>query len=368
MKEIILGFVTSFFVVLVATPSLILVAKLKHLVDEPSEARKKHRHSVPTIGGIIIFASCVFAYALWFPVDDITYYGSLEIFSESVKEFKFFIAASILIFFIGVKDDIIGVAPVKKLFGHFIVGFILVVMADLRITGMQGVFGLHEISYWASVALSVFTYYVLVNAFNLIDGSDGMAAGIGFIASCFFGVWFFMSFQYDLALLAFSLAGALGAFLIYNFSPAKIFMGDSGSLFIGMLTFVLAIKCIETDIRMLPYTLTGITPAVFAMSVLAYPLIDTIRVFAIRIFHGRSPFEADRNHVHHRLIDRNYTHAQTAYFLYGTSIITPLISLLFANVNPTITFFSMISIGFAVLYLVFLLPVKKRQDVVPTST
>lgn len=368
MKEIILGFVTSFFVVLVATPSLILVAKLKHLVDEPSEARKKHSRSVPTIGGIIIFASSVFAYALWFPADNLNYYGSLAIFSESVTGFKFFIAASILIFFIGVKDDIIGVAPVKKLIGHFIVGFILVVMADIRITGMQGVFGIHHISYWASVMLSVFTYIVLVNAFNLIDGSDGMAAGIGFIASSFFGVWYYVSFQYDLALLAFSLAGALGAFLIYNFSPAKIFMGDSGSLFIGMLTFVMTVKCIETDIRMLPFELTGITPAVFAMSVLAYPLIDTLRVFAIRIVHGRSPFEADRNHIHHRLIDRNYTHAQTAYFLYGVSIVIPLTSLLFTNVGPTITFFSMALIGLGVLHLVFLLPVKKRRDLVQTST
>lgn len=367
MKEIVLGFVTSFFVVLLTTPSLILVAKLKNLVDEPSEARKQHGRSVPTIGGIIIFAASVFAYVLWYPADNMSYYGSLAMFSQSVIEFKFLIAASILIFFIGVKDDIIGVAPVKKLVGHIMVGFILVVMADIRITSMQGVFGIHEIPYWASTVLSVFTYIVLVNAFNLIDGSDGMAAGIGFISSTFLGVWFYLSYQYDLALLAFALAGSLGAFLIFNFSPARIFMGDSGSLFIGALIFVMAVKCIETDMRTMPFALMDLTPAVFAMSVMAYPLIDTIRVFAIRTFKGRSPFGADRNHIHHRLIDRNYSHAETAFFLYIASIIIPLISLLFNKVSPTITFLSMLLIGFAVLHLTFLLPTKKKRDLVQPS-
>lgn len=366
MQEILLGFITSFVVVLVATPSLILVAKLKHLVDEPTDARKKHGRSVPTIGGIIIFASAVFAYALWFPADNLSYYGSLANFTESVTGFKFIVACSILIFFIGVKDDIIGVAPVKKLIGHILVGFILVVMADIRITGMQGVFGIFELHYPASVALSVFTYIVLVNAFNLIDGSDGMAAGIGFIACAFFGVWFYASFQYDLSLLAFSLAGALGAFLIYNFSPARIFMGDSGSLFIGMLTFIMTVKCIETDVRIIPFQLKGVTPAIFAMSVLAYPLIDTLRVFGLRIISGRSPFQADRNHIHHRLIDRNYTHAQTAYTLYLASIVIPIISLFFRGVDPTITFIAMGCISFGVLFTVFLLPMRKPKEVPST--
>jgi UDP-GlcNAc:undecaprenyl-phosphate GlcNAc-1-phosphate transferase len=234
MKEIVLGFVTSFFVVLLTTPSLIKVAELKKLLDNPNEGRKKHRKSTPTIGGIIIFAASIFAYALWFPSDNLSYFGSLHHFSESVNDFKFLIAATILLFFIGVKDDIIGVAPMKKLIGHIIVGFILVVMADIRIMGMHGVFGMEEIPYWASVGLSVFSYVVVVNAINLIDGSDGLAAGTGFICSVYFGLWFYGTYQYDLSMMAFVLVGSLGGFLVFNFSPAKIFMGDSGSLFIGL--------------------------------------------------------------------------------------------------------------------------------------
>lgn len=366
MKEIILGFITSFFVVLLATPSLIKVAKMKHLVDEPSEDRKTHKSSVPTIGGIIIFAASIFAYALWFP-DNMSYFGGPNQFLESVVEFKFMIAAAILIFFIGVKDDIIGVAPVKKLVGHIIVGFILVVMADIRISGMHGVFGAEDIPYWASVVLSVFTYIVVVNAFNLIDGSDGLAAGVGLITSCFFGVWFYTSYQYDLSLLAFVLMGSLAAFLVFNFNPARIFMGDSGSLFIGAFTYVMAIKCIETNTQLLPTLVDGMSAPVYAMAVLAYPLIDTLRVFGIRILKGLSPFAADRNHIHHRLIDKGYSHAQTALILYGICISLPLISLMFANIDPTITFFGMFILSWLVVHTVFLFKTKKAPPLAPAT-
>lgn len=367
MKEIILGFITSFFVVLLATPSLIKVAKMKRLVDEPTEARKHHRASVPTIGGIIIFAASIFAYALWFPWDNMSFYGSPHQFSVSVKEFKFLIAAAILIFFIGVKDDIIGVAPVKKLVGHLIVGFILVLMADFRIEGLHGVFGVDELPYYASVLLSVFTYVVVVNSFNLIDGSDGLAAGIGLITSCFFGLWFYLSFQYDLSLLAFVLAGSLSAFLIFNFSPARIFMGDSGSLFIGAFTFVMALQCIETDTTLLPAYTRGISAPIYTMAVLAYPLIDTLRVFTLRLAHGLSPFAADRNHIHHHLIDRGFTHGQAALILYAISIVVPLLSFLFIGINPTIAFFGMFLLSLAVVHLVFLFKFQKPHRLAPTS-
>lgn len=353
--------------VLLATPSLIKVAKMKRLVDEPTEDRKHHVSSVPTIGGIIIFAASIFAYALWFPWDDLGYYGSPKLFSESVKEFKFLIAAAILIFFIGVKDDIIGVAPVKKLVGHIMVGFILVMMADFRITGLHGVFGVEELPYYGSVMLSIFTYVVVVNAFNLIDGSDGLAAGIGFISSCFFGIWFYTSYQFDLSLLAFVLAGSLGAFLIFNFSPARIFMGDSGSLFIGAFTFAMALKCIETDTTVLPILVKGVSAPVFTMAVLAYPLIDTLRVFTLRLSRGLSPFAADRNHIHHALIDKGFSHAQTALVLYAISIALPLLSLLFANQTPTIAFLGMFVLSVAVVHIVFLFRIKKSHNLAPSA-
>jgi len=361
MKEIVLGFVTSFFVVLLTTPSLIKVAKMKKLVDDPNEERKKHSKSTPTIGGIIIFAGSIFAYALWFPSDNLSYFGSLHHFSESVNDFKFLISAAILLFFIGVKDDIIGVAPMKKLLGHVIVGFILVVMADIRIMGMHGVFDIQEIPYWSSVVLSVFTYVVVVNAINLIDGSDGLAAGTGFICSIFFGLWFYGTYQYDLSMMAFVLAGSLSGFLVFNFSPAKIFMGDSGSLFIGAFVFVMAMKCIETDVRLLDGWTENVSSAVFALCVLAYPLVDTLRVFSLRILKGRSPFSADRNHIHHQLIDSGFGHAFTALYLYLVVTSVPLVSLGFKGYSATVAFFSMLLISFALVHTVFIFRFWKKR-------
>lgn len=220
-------------------PSLIKVARMKHLVDEPTEERKLHQRSVPTIGGIIIFAAIIFSYALWFPQGALIGLGPTR-FKElylamgaAYKDLKFILAAMVLLFFIGVKDDIIGFSPVKKLFGHMIVGYILVVMGGIRIQSLHGIFGIYELPVEFSIAFSFFVYVVLVNAFNLIDGVDGLAGGIGLIASLAYGIWLYWAGDVALALLAFVLSGALVGFLVFNYHPARIFMGDSGSLIIG---------------------------------------------------------------------------------------------------------------------------------------
>ena len=171
MSLLILVFFTSFFIVLLATPSLIKVAFLKNLIDLPSE-RKIHTRAVPTIGGIIIYAATLFSFSLWYNIDSLSDFNQVY---ESVKEFKILIATSLVLFFVGVKDDIIGTAPMKKLFANIVVGLILILIGGIRITGLHGVFGLEEIPQWASIFLSLFTYIVVVNAMNLIDGVDGLA-------------------------------------------------------------------------------------------------------------------------------------------------------------------------------------------------
>ena len=204
-----LGFISAFIVVFLATPSLIKVAKLKHLVDEPKENRKMHGWSIPTIGGIVIFGSIIFSYALWFPEK----YNHIP---DMLSNFKALIACLIILFFVGIKDDIIGTAPAKKLIAHFIVGFILVIMADIRIYEMQGIFGINEeLDLWQSYLLSFFVYIVIINAINLIDGLDGLAAGIGLIAAIAFGLIFYYAGNIPLSLLAYVLAGSLFGFLIF---------------------------------------------------------------------------------------------------------------------------------------------------------
>ncbi|MBP6756355.1 MAG: undecaprenyl/decaprenyl-phosphate alpha-N-acetylglucosaminyl 1-phosphate transferase [Bacteroidia bacterium] len=332
MSLLILVFFTSFFIVLLATPSLIKVAFLKNLIDLPSE-RKIHTRAVPTIGGIIIYAATLFSFSLWYNIDSLSDFNQVY---ESVKEFKILIATSLVLFFVGVKDDIIGTAPMKKLFANIVVGLILILIGGIRITGLHGVFGLEEIPQWASIFLSLFTYIVVVNAMNLIDGVDGLAAGVGFIVTTVLGTWFIFANNYEMASLSFSLSGALLGFLLFNFYPAKIFMGDSGSLIIGMLICVLSIKLIEYPIAQLDDFWVKISKPVFVIATLTYPLTDTLRVFIIRTMKGLSPFSADRNHLHHRLLDCGFSQTKTVCIIYLYSILTVGASLLSYFLSPSL--------------------------------
>jgi len=357
VDKIVLGFITSFLVVLLATPALIKMAKMKHLVDEPLEARKLHRRSIPTIGGIIMFAGTLLSYALWFPFGEITEYQPLVI---SIYEFKYLVSSLLILFFIGIKDDIVGIAPVKKLMGHIVVAFILVMMGDIRVTSMHGILGIYDIAPWASILFSVFVYILVVNAFNLIDGVDGLAAGIGFICSVIFGIWFYLVGNISLSMLAFVLAGSLIGFLIFNYSPAKIFMGDSGSMTLGVIMSVLAIRAIETDTSLLPENFQYISPPIFAMAVLSYPLMDTLRVFIYRAIRGISPFLADKNHIHHKLIMAGLSHSQTVLLLYLYNIVFVVLTVFLGIEDPTITLGVVAGSAIAVTQLIYLLKTKVK--------
>ncbi len=362
---LLLGAITAFVVVLFTMPSLIKVARMKHLVDEPGDARKVHHRSVPTIGGIIIFAAVLFSYALWFPqakmiaIAGTGYEAMYVAMGKAYTDFKFVLAAMVLLFFIGVKDDIIGFSPVKKLVGHMIVGYILVIMAGIRITGMHGLFGVYELSEPISIALSFFTYVVLVNAMNLIDGVDGLAGGIGLIASTVYGMWLYMAGDVALALLAFTLSGALAGFLVFNSHPARIFMGDSGSLIIGAILAVLAMKVVDHDTSRLPTYLRMIPTPIFAMAVIAYPLVDTLRIFIHRSARGVSPFAADKNHIHHRLMDLGLGHRGTTFILYGYALLIVGLSLLTRKWHPNVGLMVLGSTAVVLALLPFALPLKK---------
>jgi UDP-GlcNAc:undecaprenyl-phosphate GlcNAc-1-phosphate transferase len=359
MELLILVFITSFVVVLYSTPALIKVAILKNLIDLPSEERKIHKRAIPTIGGIIIYAATLFSFSLWYNIEELHEYSLIY---ESVKEFQILIATSLVLFFVGVKDDIIGTAPVKKLFAHVVVGLILILMGSIKITGLHGVFGIEQIPDWGSIFLSLFTYIVVVNAMNLIDGVDGLAAGVGFLATTFFGTWFVFANEYTLASLSFALAGSLLGFLVFNFSPAKIFMGDSGSLIIGMFIYVLSAELIEYPADRLDPFWVNVSNPVFAIAALIYPLTDTLRVFIIRAIKGQSPFSADRNHLHHRLIDCGYSHAKTALIIYFFTIITVGVSLLSYFINTSLALLTVMACsGIFILWVLLAHKVKSNK-------
>lgn len=349
MQELILPILTSFIIVLLSTPSFIKIAHIKHLFDDPSEDRKIHTKRVPLMGGMMIFAGTLFSFLLWLPINE-------------MGVIKYLVPSLLIMFFIGMKDDIIGTAPVKKLAAHLVVAFIMVLMAEVRLTSLHGLFGIREIPDWAGIMLSVFTYIVVVNAFNLIDGVDGLAAGVGLIASTAFGFWFYFAGDWTYAVLAFALAGGLLGFLRFNFSPAKIFMGDSGSLTIGFLIGVMAIELVEYEPHGLPNVIANISKPILAMSILVYPLTDTLRVFALRAIKGVSPFTADRNHIHHRLIDLGLSHAQTVILIYLFNLLIIGASVFAQEFNPTYSFFAIIVGVFVFIQIPFFIKTKAKKS------
>ena len=335
-------------IVLLSTPSFITIAKLKHLFDDPSDDRKIHTRKIPLMGGMMIFAGTLFSFLLWLPVDE-------------MGVIKYLVPSLLIMFFIGMKDDIIGTAPVKKLAAHIIVAFIMVFMAEVKLTSLHGLFGIKEISEWAGIMLTIFTYIVIINAFNLIDGVDGLAAGVGLIASTVFGFWFYYAGDLTYAVLAFSLAGGLLGFLRFNFSPAKIFMGDSGSLTIGFLIAVMAIELVEYEAQELPEIINNISKPILAMSILVYPLIDTIRVFTLRAIKGVSPFTADRNHIHHRLIDIGLSHAQTVIIIYIFNLLIIGASVFAQRFDPSYSFVVIMGSVLILIQIPFFIKRKKVE-------
>jgi UDP-N-acetylmuramyl pentapeptide phosphotransferase/UDP-N-acetylglucosamine-1-phosphate transferase len=306
MYEILLSFITAFVPSYFLIPSVIKVAKAKHLFDEPGE-RRSHTVKTPSLGGIAIFAGVIFSVIFWAP---------FYVFAN----LQYTLCALVIIFFIGVKDDILPMSAYKKLIGELMAAGILVFKSKIKITSLHGFLGFDLIPDWASIILSIFIIIVIINAFNLIDGINGLSGSISTIIALTLGTWFYLVDQIGLAILAFSLAGAVTAFLKYNFTPAKIFMGDTGALLLGLICSILVIEFIEVNQQITgsPYSFTA-GPAV-AIGILILPLFDTARVFTIRLLRGRSPFSPDRLHLHHLLIDSGLTHMQATSVLALTTI------------------------------------------------
>ena len=348
MIKVLLALLTSFSITFVAIPSIIKVARMKNLFDEPGD-RKSHNSKIPTLGGVALFAGIIFAFTFW----------SAE---SSYQPRQYIIASLIIMFFIGIKDDIIPLSPIKKFIGQLVSAGIIVFFANpvddptksftfFRLTNMVGIFGVYELPVTVSYILTIFTILVIINAYNLIDGIDGLAAGIGVIASFTFGIFLYMVENTVLATLSFALCGSLIAFLYYNLSNAKIFMGDTGSLIVGLILSILAINFIEANINnpktseelseflQLHFNISNISidlsksaPAI-AIGILIIPLFDTLRVFFFRIIRRTSPFRPDRNHIHHKIIALGLNHKKASFILYFVNIIFIALSFSLRNLH-----------------------------------
>ncbi|MEO8795299.1 MAG: MraY family glycosyltransferase [Daejeonella sp.] len=349
---IIIGF--SFLLVFLVIPSIIHVAKQHLLFDNSDLHRKNHDYGIPRLGGIAVFCSLMITSLL---------------FSDfsSVQTNNYIITAYILLFAVGLKDDLWGVNPSTKFFIQLLVALIIVLLADIRLTSFHGVFNIYEIPYSVSIILSVLVIIFITNAFNLIDGIDGLLGITSITVSLTFAGLFLYMNQHHLACMAFTMFGASVGFLKFNLSPAKIFMGDAGSMLMGLIAAILSIEFIELNSIAIADQLNFISAPAIAMAILIGPLFDTVRVFLLRIMRKSSPFIADNNHIHHRFLRLGFSHIQTTFILMCFNISMILLVLFYKDLGDNFIIALLISvcITFNVVLTIFIQLMERRAIQVP---
>jgi len=339
---ILIAYLVTFFLM----PFIINLAKQSKLYDVPDE-RKTHNYLVSSLGGIGIFTGL--AISLLLSSD----------FKSSNPEFQYYLAAFFIIFIIGVIDDIFILKPWKKVLGQLVTVALITVKAHLVITDLYGFMGIHHLGETASYCFSFFIIMLVINAFNLIDGVDGLAGCLGLASCVLFALFFLVNHNFSYAILGFSMAGALLAFLVYNFYPARIFMGDSGSMLIGVVNSVLLLKFISISSSVVDYPIPA-APAV-GFGILLIPIMDVLRVFCIRIFQNRSPFSPDRNHIHHMLINKGFSHATVTLLLLGIGIFSAFCTFTFRQTNINVLIAAQAALFFMVI-AIFRIPKRTKKS------
>ena len=311
----------SFLFGWIAMPVVIRIAKAKGFVVRPNK-RMSHTGEVPNIGGLNICFSFILTY-LFFEFDQMNHN-------------QFFMIGLFAIMVIGFIDDILVLTPLSKLLGETLAGIALIGFADIRITHLHGIFGINEIGIIPSYLISLFILIAIINAVNLIDGIDGLASGLGILYCLFFAIYFGLVGEAGWSFIGIGMIGSLAVFFIYNVfgNREKIFMGDSGSLLLGYLLTAFVFRFCEINAF-------GSIPAQFHMSaspavaicVLTVPIFDTIRVSITRIKKGRSPFQPDKNHIHHLLLRTGLSHIQTTCILLFVSLLFIALGIVGRNWN-----------------------------------
>ncbi len=315
-----LGYIFAFALTAVSIPTLVSVAKIKELFAERN-GRSSHKNNVPVVGGIAVFIGFIISLVLFTGNDE-------------AKELKYIMAGLLILFFLGMKDDILVLDPKKKFIGQLIAAGLVIVLGGVQITSFQGFLGIYDIKPFYGILFTLFVFILIINSFNLIDGIDGLASGVGILISVVYGAWFCRSGFADYGIMSFTLAGALSAFFIYNVfgKRNKVFLGDTGSLILGFLVAILTIHFLEHSMIADKTNAVESTPIV-AFGILIVPLFDTLRVFILRIFRGRSPFRADKRHVHHLLLELGLSHFRATSIIMAVNALFVVIAYRFQSIG-----------------------------------
>ncbi|MDR1226958.1 MAG: undecaprenyl/decaprenyl-phosphate alpha-N-acetylglucosaminyl 1-phosphate transferase [Prevotellaceae bacterium] len=354
--------VTAFVVAFVLLPVLINVLTKKLLLDVGGR-RKIHKGFVPSMGGVSIFLGFAFAVAVWVPV-------------SQLEPYKFLCAAATLVFITGMRDDLTPLSPRGKLVMQLAAGAIVAWGGGedgIRIANLGGFFGIHQLPLVISYLLTIFVIIVITNAFNLIDGLDGLAGLIGLFAFSLLAGWFFliadeMNHGFAFALLFIALVGGTLAFLCYNWHPASIFMGDTGSLLLGFMLSVGLVKFLDlnADPNFVSFFKVG-APVSMTAAIGIIPILDTGRIFLLRISQGRSPFSPDKLHIHHLLMRMGLKHSYVALIM-GALYLSVVVGIYFLskllpdNILVLIIIAMCVGLHFLLKYIVETVFSKHREE------
>lgn len=295
------GFLVTYLII----PVIINVVKLKRLFEKVSE-RSSHSLPVPSFGGVAFFIVILLS---------LSFAGQIYTGNQVLA----LLPGVIVVFFTGLKDDMTGTKPTTKIYAQLIAGISLILYPQFGISDLNGFLGIFEISDWVMIPLALLIIVFFINAFNLIDGIDGLASLIGIVIFLFYGVIFTLVGDWLMLSVSLSLIGAFIAFLRFNFSRKgkKIFLGDTGSLLIGftIISFVFYIMSKEYATQLTVIVPVQNLPLVL-IAILFVPIYDALRIFIDRIAQGRSPFSADRGHMHHIVLDRfGFSHRRTSFII-----------------------------------------------------
>jgi UDP-N-acetylmuramyl pentapeptide phosphotransferase/UDP-N-acetylglucosamine-1-phosphate transferase len=301
----VVGFLMAVLLGQIIIPRILVISHRKRLFDQP-DSRKVHHRPISRLGGVtffpvILIVMCTIGLLQFYEMENIT--------SSVISESLCLVAGLMLLYMIGVCDDLIGVRYRRK-FEVQILAAAFLPFAGLSIQNLGGLFGWYEISPLVGVPLTMLLTVFLINAINLIDGIDGLASGLCMVAITLFGMSFALHGSWMYALLAFASVGVLIPFFFYNvFGNAnrghKIFMGDTGSLTLGFILSVMVVKYVSVMVQE-SSRLDG-APVVMAFSVLLVPSLDVCRVVLNRFRRRVHPFKPDKSHIHHKFLNMGFT-------------------------------------------------------------
>jgi len=331
-------FVVAWTISYISFPGIITISNEKGLLVTPSE-RCSHIIKIPNLGGVGIFMGFVLTF---------TIFGSLF----NITSHYHLLGSIVVLFFLGLKDDILTLSAKSKFIVQFVVSFLLIISSNLTINSFYGIFDIYQLSSVPAVFITTFVFVLIINSYNLIDGIDGLAGTIAICFSTASALLFYNAGAFTLCVISLILMGSIMAFLQYNFSiKKKIFMGDTGSMIVGFLISFLLVNILnlkELNLGIFSYE----TNPVLLIALLFYPLLDTARIFFVRlIILKKSPFVADKNHIHHNLLILGFKHYQISLFVGLTTLILALLSVLLANKTIYFQLFSIIFTGTLVFFI-----------------